>query len=214
MLLGFSCPIWAGETVVLASGAQLRADRHELVGSVLRLFLGEGTIDLPVATVSGVEMDPPPSVTPVSAAATSAPPVEAPRAVAIPETPKTPRQLVHEAAEHVGLPPTFVESVARAESAMNPAAVSPKGAIGVMQLMPATAAELKVDPRDPKQNIEAGAALLRDLLVKYDGDVIKALAAYNAGPGAVAKYNGVPPYAETQRYIGRIVSDYQRSAPQ
>ncbi len=79
-----------------------------------------------------------------------------------------------------------------------------------MQLMPGTAAELNADPHDPKQNAEAGARYLRDLLVKYDGDVQKALAAYNAGPGAVAKYNGVPPYSETRSYVNRVILDYKK----
>ena len=77
------------------------------------------------------------------------------------------------------MPPTLVESVARVESALRPEAVSPKGALGVMQLMPATARMLDADPRDTAQNIDAGARLLRELLIKYGGDVVKALSAYN-----------------------------------
>ena len=74
-----------------------------------------------------------------------------------------------------------------------------------MQLMPATAKAYGADPHDPGQNVEAGAAYLRELLIKYDGDARRALAAYNAGPGAVDKYNGVPPYAETQLYVQKIL---------
>jgi soluble lytic murein transglycosylase-like protein len=106
------------------------------------------------------------------------------------------------------LPLAFVDSVARVESAFRSDAVSPKGAIGVMQLMPGTAREMDADPNDPAQNIDAGVRLLRDLLVKYDGDVIKALAAYNAGPGAVERYGGVPPYPETQHYVDRVLRTY------
>ncbi|MGH9658710.1 MAG: lytic transglycosylase domain-containing protein, partial [Bryobacteraceae bacterium] len=80
-----------------------------------------------------------------------------------------------------------------------------------MQLMPATAKHYGVDPRDPAQNIEAGAAHLRELLLKYDGDAQRALAAYNAGPGAVHKYNGVPPYAETQTYVNRVLNKYKKA---
>jgi soluble lytic murein transglycosylase-like protein len=82
-----------------------------------------------------------------------------------------------------------------------------------MQLMPATAQAYGADPRDPAQNIEAGTALLRELLIKYNGDPQRALAAYNAGPGAVDRYNGVPPYGETKTYIERVLRNYQSSKP-
>ena len=90
-------------------------------------------------------------------------------------------------------------------------AVSPKGAIGVMQLMPETARALAANPHDPVQNIEAGARLLRALLIQYDGDVVKALSAYNAGAGAVARYRGMPPFAETQRYVEKVIRAYLRN---
>ena len=125
-----------------------------------------------------------------------------------------PKTLVREAAVRNSLPPAFVASVAKAESAMKQSAVSPKGAIGVMQLMPGTAKALDADPHDTEQNIDAGTRLLRDLLVKYEGDVVKALAAYNAGPGAVDKYNGLPPYRETQDYVNKVIRDYQKTSGQ
>jgi soluble lytic murein transglycosylase-like protein len=121
--------------------------------------------------------------------------------------------LITRAAIHAGLPPAIVHSVARAESGYREDAVSPKGAIGLMQLMPKTAAELDVDPRDPAQNAEAGAKYLRDLLQRYENDphqVSKALAAYNAGPGAVDKYHGIPPYPETIQYVNRVLRQYQK----
>ena len=101
--------------------------------------------------------------------------------------------------------------MAKTESGFDPAAVSPKGAIGVMQLMPATAKALGADANDPQQNIDAGARLLRELLLKYDGDVVKALAAYNAGEPAVDRYQGVPPYPETQHYVNTVVDSYIKS---
>jgi soluble lytic murein transglycosylase-like protein len=113
------------------------------------------------------------------------------------------------------LPPEFVEAVARQESAFNPKAISHKGAIGLMQLMPATAKALGVDPHDPEQNSEAGARLLRELLLQYQDrpdQVRRALAAYNAGAGAVQKYNGVPPYRETVDYVDRVLQHYKRSS--
>ena len=131
----------------------------------------------------------------------------------LPPTRPDPKTLVRDAAVRSGLPPEFVESVASVESALRTDAISPKGAIGVMQLMPATARALAADPNDPQQNIDAGTRLLRELLIKYDGDVVKALAAYNAGSGAVDRYQGLPPYPETQNYVNKVIRSYQQSAP-
>ena len=111
--------------------------------------------------------------------------------------------------EHAGLnlvSPDLVRALIQAESAFNPRAVSPKGAMGLMQLMPQTAAEHGVvDPFNPAENIRAGVKYLKQLLDSYEGRVELALAAYNAGPGAVKKYGGkVPPYRETRNYVDRI----------
>ena len=99
-----------------------------------------------------------------------------------------------------------------AESGYRKQAISPKGAIGLMQLMPGTAQTLHADPLDPAQNADAGVRYLRDLLQKYDGKLWHALAAYNAGPGAVDKYNGVPPYRETINYVKRIDTRFKKAA--
>ncbi len=116
--------------------------------------------------------------------------------------------LLASAAARWGVSLELLTAVARRESAFNPAARSPVGAAGVMQLMPATAAQYGVsNPWDAAQNIDGGAHLLADLLRKYNGNVTLALAAYNAGPGNVAKYGGVPPFPETQNYVARIESD-------
>src|SRR5580704_2512822 len=119
---------------------------------------------------------------------------------ALPAVPElTPHQLAEAAALKYALPAAFVSSVMRAESGFNPAALSPKGAIGLMQLMPGTARDLGVDPNKPAENAEAGARYLRDLLAKYEDrpdQVQLALAAYNAGTAAVERYHGVPPYPE------------------
>lgn len=110
------------------------------------------------------------------------------------------------AAQSAGVDPSLALAVAKQESGFNPTAVSPKGAIGVFQLMTATAAGLGVDPNDPGQNIQGGVKLLGQLLQQYGGDTSLALAAYNAGPSAVAKYGGIPPYPETINYVNSITA--------
>jgi soluble lytic murein transglycosylase-like protein len=121
--------------------------------------------------------------------------------------------MVEQKADAVGLDPDLAKAVVKAESGFNPKAVSPKGAIGLMQLMPETARTLGVNPHDPAQNVEAGACYLRDLLVRYDNLLWHALAAYNAGTQAVDRHRGIPPYAETLGYINRITLDYQKKSP-
>jgi soluble lytic murein transglycosylase-like protein len=109
------------------------------------------------------------------------------------------------------LDPDLVNSVIRAESGFNVRAVSPKGAQGLMQLMPQTASQLGVQNAfDPQANVEGGTRYLRELLERYDFDLIKALAAYNAGPQRVEQYGGVPPYYETKAYVARIVRDFNK----
>ncbi|ETP72141.1 soluble lytic murein transglycosylase-like protein [Lachnospiraceae bacterium JC7] len=112
------------------------------------------------------------------------------------------------AAEAYGVPERILKAVAKAESDFKTTAVSKAGAMGIMQLMPATAKSLGVkDPFDPEQNIMGGAKLLASNLKEFGGDLKLALAAYNAGSGAVKKYNGIPPYKETQNYVKKIMAD-------
>jgi soluble lytic murein transglycosylase-like protein len=124
------------------------------------------------------------------------------------------RDLIRAAAARHGLTPELVESVIRVESNFEARAVSPKGARGLMQLMPATAAKLGVrNAFDGRQNIEGGVRHLRHLVDRYDGNLALALAAYNAGVEAVGRYGGIPPYPETQAYVARVLRLLQRAAP-
>ena len=118
--------------------------------------------------------------------------------------------LVNQASVENGVPPGLVRAVLMAESAGNPSAVSIAGAQGLMQLMPGTSANCGiVNAFDPTENVQCGSAYLRELLNRYHGDAVLAVAAYNAGPGAVDRYHGVPPYAETRAYVARVISAYR-----
>lgn len=188
----------AGESVVLASGSRMHVDRHESDGSLVRLFNGDGYVEMAAGLVRGFEPD---EVIPPVAAPPAPTPAPAPVVAA---TQPSPGELADAAADKYHLPRKLVRSVMRAESGFQPGATSPKGAIGLMQLMPATAQSLGVDPHDPIQNVDAGARYLRSLLDKYDGYLWPALAAYNAGPAAVDRYKGIPPYRETMHYVWKI----------
>jgi soluble lytic murein transglycosylase-like protein len=212
----FALPMaaWAGEYVVLGSGFRLHADRHETEGATVRIFSGGGMVEMSQTAVAGYEREeeeieaaipPPPAVA-------AAPVPVAPLAATVPDSPA---ELAAWAAKKYLLPDSFVKSVMKAESGFQPNAVSPKGAIGLMQLMPDTARVLGVDPRDPQQNADGGAQYLRQLLARYENDpnqVLLALAAYNAGPAAVERYHGVPPYKETREYILRVLKNWDQSS--
>jgi soluble lytic murein transglycosylase-like protein len=163
-----------------------------------------GAVSQPVETAAAA---------PAHVAATTA----AAESAATPKVVRTSAQIeaaIEQAAARNHVDPNLVRAVVKVESNFNPNAVSRKGAMGLMQLMPGTARELAVtDPFDPQQNVEAGVRHLRGLLDSFDGDVSRSLAAYNAGAKAVAKHNGVPPYAETQNYVRRITTLYGNGTP-
>ncbi len=117
--------------------------------------------------------------------------------------------MIAAAARKYNVDPRLAAAVAQTESGGNQEAVSPAGAIGVMQLMPETAAGLGVNPYDKQQNIEGGVKYLRQMMDTFGGDVQKAVAAYNAGPQAVRDYNGIPPYRETQNYVNKVLDIYR-----
>jgi soluble lytic murein transglycosylase-like protein len=196
---------FAGEFAVLASGVRMYVDRHEADAANVRLYHGTDFLQVSASAVKGFEPDDSPPVTPAAPAA----PVTTPQAEGEPAL--SPLKLADAAADRYGLPRALVRGVMTVESGLIPEAVSSKGAIGLMQLMPETARDLGVDPHDPAQNVDGGTRYLRQLLLRYDGGLRHALAAYNAGPAAVDRYNGIPPYAETIAYIARVERAMKRA---
>jgi len=198
--LAAATPLVARESVCLSTGFCLTADSHIQRGSIYVLHTGGGTMEFPSNQIAEIIILPDlPGANPLAAAFNNS----AHPAASFDE-------LLVRAALRQGLEPEFVRSVARIESNLRQDAVSNKGAIGLMQLMPGTAAVLGVDAHNAEDNVLGGAKFLRELLLRYNGNPALALAAYNAGPGAVQKYNGVPPYLETRRYIVRVLQEYKK----
>lgn len=214
----------AADLAVLRNGNSIRHEHRQVVGAVTRLYLSEtasGYIEIPTDQILRFELDtsPPPPLAiltpqpPAAQLATTKAPAATP-VLALQPQPLNRRslnQVVSGAGQRYQLDPDFINSVIRAESGFQQRAVSNKGAQGLMQLMPQTSTELGIaNPFDPNANVDGGTKYLRALLEKYNFDVVKALAAYNAGSRRVDRYRGVPPYYETQTYIARIIRDFNR----
>jgi soluble lytic murein transglycosylase-like protein len=225
-------PVFAADLAILSNGFSIRHDHRVVMGTMTRLFLsadGSSFTDVPTAQIVSFEKDlspppapdPPAAVPKANAAASTHPALALPPALAATRSTarvNTPRAsaaevttVVNSASEAYHLDPDLVNSVIHAESGFNSHAVSPKGAQGLMQLMPQTANNLGVSNAfDPKQNVGGGSQYLRELLEHYNFDLVKALAAYNAGPERVEKYNGVPPFRETRAYVAHIIQEYNQ----
>jgi hypothetical protein len=201
------CP--AADSAVLRNGFSIRYERRQVIGTITRLYIDghdSSFVDVPTEEIDHFEAVP---VEPKPEKAASPPGFEPSKGNGGP--PLDLNEVVNTASGTYRLDPDLVNSVIRAESGFNVRAVSPKGAQGLMQLMPGTASALGVQNAfDARDNIEGGARYLRELLERYDFDLIKALAAYNAGPQRVEQYGGVPPYHETKAYVARIVRDFNK----
>jgi soluble lytic murein transglycosylase-like protein len=177
------------DIAVLSNGTTLKVGAHRQEADQVVLALKDGgEVTLPASEIRGLVPD------------------EVIEEVASASASGDLRELAAASARRHGLDPELVLAVVAVESGFQPQAVSRKGAQGLMQLMPATAKELGVkDALDPAENLDGGSRYLKDLIALYGGDVKKALAAYNAGPGAVARHGGIPPYKETRRYVREVL---------
>jgi soluble lytic murein transglycosylase-like protein len=206
-LLGLAVHLHAAERVTLRNGFTLRCDHHALVGRHMRLYLSAGEdnyIEFAPDEIAAFETIPDPP-----AVAAPASPQTANRPAKL--TPADLREMLARAGTEHNLDVDLLASVVKAESDGNARAVSHAGAQGLMQLMPKTASGLGVkDSFQPDQNVRGGSSYLDTLLTRYHDNLALALAAYNAGPEAVDKYHGIPPYHETRSYVARVIHEFNR----
>ncbi|MFZ0747457.1 MAG: lytic transglycosylase domain-containing protein [Terracidiphilus sp.] len=197
----------AAEQVTLSNGFAMLCDHHARVDGRLRLYMGAGEnnyIDLQPDEIKGFEGVPDPNPQTALAARQET------RADAK-LSPADLHEMLTEASSEHNLDVDLLASVVKAESGGNARAVSRAGAEGLMQLMPSTAAGLGVeDSFKPSENVRGGSTYLDALLTQYHDNLALALAAYNAGPAAVARYNGIPPYHETRAYVARVIHEFNR----
>jgi membrane-bound lytic murein transglycosylase MltF len=209
-----SFPCLASDVAVLKNGFSIRHERREVVGEVTRLYVnadGSSFVDVPTANIEHFEAAPDLPATDAAAARSGGLNIASRMANDAHVPAPSLDAVVNEASDRYRLDPDLVNSVIKAESGFNVHAVSPKGAQGLMQLMPGTASGLGVaNAFDPQANVEGGTKYLRELLERYNFDLVKALAAYNAGPQRVEQFGGVPPYYETRAYVARVVKDFNK----
>ena len=196
----------AGELITLRNGFAMQCTHHAEVEGRVRLFTSAGEdnyIELGPEEIAQVEQVPDPPPPPALPAVEPAPSANARL------TAEDLRQMLSKAGHEHNLDVDLLASLVKAESGGNARAVSRTGARGLMQLMPATAADLGVaDSFEPEQNVRGGSAYLDSLLTQYHDNLAVALAAYNAGPAAVDKYHGIPPYRETRAYVARVIHEF------
>ncbi|MGC2616923.1 MAG: lytic transglycosylase domain-containing protein, partial [Terracidiphilus sp.] len=204
-LAGATARAFAAERVSLTNGYEMLCNHHEQIGSQVRLYLGSGDssyIDRSSADIAKIETVPDPPRTPASSDAAGS-------KTGAKLSPADLHEMLATAGQQHNLDADLLASVVKAESNGNTRAVSRAGARGLMQLMPNTAAEEGVDDSfRPDENVRGGSAYLNELLVKYHDNIALALAAYNAGPAAVDRYHGIPPYHETRAYVARVIHEF------
>jgi len=227
MIVLASASVFGAARVHFADGRVLEAASCSIEQGIATVTLAGGdTLAFPAARITRVENvpDPPPPAPaqpqPIEHAPVPVPPAAPPAAAADPAPGRsvpaesTLEEMIRSAAARHNLEADLLAAVIAVESGFKPRAVSPKGAQGLMQLMPGTAKELSVtDPFNPAQNIEGGARYLRQLIDQHDGSYWRALAAYNAGARRASQHGGLPPYRETISYIHRVLENYARPRP-
>lgn len=221
-LTGMAAPVLrAAERITLANGFELSCDHHALVDGRVRIYALAGAADymeVSADSVRAVEWAPDPE--PVVSAATvtegtnieaTKPVVAAAPAVAEKLTAEDLHEMLSRAGARRNVDADLLASLVKAESNGNPRAVSRVGARGLMQLMPRTAKDLGVeDSFQPEENVRGGTAYFDGLLTRFHNNIALAVAAYNAGPEAVERYHGVPPYRETRAYVARVIHEFNR----
>jgi hypothetical protein len=216
LLAGVATPLRAAEHITLRNGFDLICDHREDAGDRVRLYMtasGPNFMEVSTADIVASEFVELPAAKEVPPAAAAALPAAA--TMGPDPTPAEIREMAAKAGAAHDLDVELLASVIRAESNGNVHAVSRAGARGLMQLMPGTASQLGVaDSFRAEQNINGGTAYLNALLERYHDNLALALAAYNAGPAAVDKYHGIPPYRETRLYVARIIHDFNRRKAQ
>jgi soluble lytic murein transglycosylase-like protein len=212
MLALVTLPCSASDLAVLRNGFSIRHERRQILGEVTRLFVsldGSSYVDVPTAQIEHFEAAPAENRAVVRTSIQTPAPDSQLNISTLSRADLS--EVVNSASDRYRLDRDLVDSVIHAESGFNVRAVSPKGAQGLMQLMPKTASQLGVpNAFDPEANVDGGTKYLRELLERYNFDLVKALAAYNAGPRRVEQFGGVPPYYETRAYVARIVRDFNR----